>query len=557
MANVPVRVIVENLSPEGEGSILSPTWVGFHDGGFDTYDGGRPASPGVQRLAEDGNPAALVREFGLGGFGTVDGVVGDGPILPGQAASQSFVLDNESPDSHFFNYASMIVPSNDAWIGNGDEKEYRVFNNRGQFQPISFVVTGDAVLDAGTEVNDERPKTTVGLAQTEPNTGEFEIGVVLPHPGYRGSVGNPEGRQGILRGDFGDFTADNYQVARISIAEEKTGNNRNNLLNGTKRTDSFNGGGGNDNINGRGGSDFIAGGTGNDNLQGSVGKDTLDGDGGNDMVDGGAGMDLLMGCAGMDLLMGGLTRNNRQTFKRTFKLEEAQEVPPVANTRATGTVTATLDGMELTIEGNFEKLTSAPAAAHIHFGAEGFNGGVVQGLTLEGNRRSGTLSGSLTLTPEQLAAVLADNYYINLHTENNPGGELRGQIDLNLKDAVPGGDKLMGESGVDVLIGSVGDDILDGGVGDDTLTGLDGRDTFVIAEAGGSDLILDYQDGRDKIGLADGLRFRDLIIEQGTSDDAASIESVNHALIKSGDNILGVVAFTSAEDLNSRDFMTV
>jgi hypothetical protein len=43
---------------------------------------------------------------------------------------------------------------------------------------------------------------------------------------------------------------------------------------------------------------------------------------------------------------------------------------------------------------------------------------------------SGEFSGSLSLTDEQVATALADGLYINLHTENFPSGELRGQIDL-------------------------------------------------------------------------------------------------------------------------------
>ena len=464
-----------------------------------------------------------------------------------------------SSDSRFFNYAAMVVPSNDAWIGNGNEKQYRVFNKEGQFRPISFVVGGDRVLDAGSEVNDEVPENTAGIGQETPNTGEDENGVVLLHPGYIGSAKNPEGTPSILDGDFGDFTIDGYQVARISVLEEKTGNNRNNSLNGTRRRDWIDGRGGNDTINGRGGNDFLMGSDGNDTVNGGAGMDMLDGGAGNDMLDGGAGMDMLMGGNGDDLLMGGLKRNNSQTFRRRFQLQESQQNPPVADTDATGTVTATLDGMELTIDGTFSNLSSplTDSPAHIHFGARGFNGGVVEPLTVEGDSNSGTLSGTFTLTPEQLAALLSDNYYVNLHTENNPSGELRGQIDLNLRQAVRGDDKLMGGDGNDVLIGSLSDDMLDGGVGNDTLTGLGGNDTFVIAEDAGSDLILDYRDNRDKIGLAGDLEFSALTIEQGTSDDAASIESQNHTLIKAGDDILAAVAFTSADAFDAGDFMMV
>ncbi len=561
MANVPVRVIVENLAPEN-GTNLTPFWVGFHNGNFDTYDTGRPASAGVESLSEDGRAGILSEEFALSNLGTVDGVVGNAAIAPGQIASNRFILDSDSPEARYFNYAAMILPSNDAFIANGNPKARRIFNPSGEFQQTSFIVRGNTVLDAGTENNDEQPANTAFFGQADDDTGTDENGVIKAHPGFRGSQGNQVPPPRILD-DFNfsraDFTLDNYELARISVVEEKNGNNQNNTLEGTTKTDFIDGRGGNDNINGAGGRDFLIGAGGNDTLNGGGGRDQIEGGLGRDMLDGGAGRDMLDGGAGNDLLMAGLKRNASPTFSRTFDLEESQEVPLVENTDATGRVTATLDGMELSIEGTYENLTSDPVASHVHFGGKGFAGPVVQDLTLEGDSSAGTLSGTLTLTPEQLAAVLANNYYVNLHTENNPPGELRGQINLNFRGALQGGDKLMGGNGDDVLIGSLGDDMLDGGDGDDTLTGMRGLDTFVISKDAGSDLILDYKDNRDKIGLAGGLTFGDLMIEQGTSDDSASIESMNHTLIKTkadGD-ILAAVAFTSDDVFTAQDFMVV
>jgi hypothetical protein len=41
---------------------------------------------------------------------------------------------------------------------------------------------------------------------------------------------------------------------------------------------------------------------------------------------------------------------------------------------------------------------------------------------------SGTLTGTLTLDAAQLTALLEGRTYVNIHTANNPGGEIRGQI---------------------------------------------------------------------------------------------------------------------------------
>ncbi|NEP42593.1 MAG: hemolysin-type calcium-binding protein, partial [Okeania sp. SIO2H7] len=124
-------------------------------------------------------------------------------------------------------------------------------------------------------------------------------------------------------------------------------------------------------------------------------------------------------------------------------------------------------------------------------------------------------------------------------------------------DGGRGNDTLNGGGGMDTLLGGGGDDLLNGGGGNDMLTGGGGNDTFVIARNGGSDWILDYTDGRDKIGLSGGLSFESLTIEQGTSDDAGSMESMENTLVKSGNRILAVLTDTSADVLEAGDFMTV
>ena len=228
MSTTNVTVTIENLAPEN-GTFITPAWVGFHNGDFDTYDRGRPASLGLESLAEDGATAGISQEFLASGTGSVEGVlVGAegvaGPIDPGEIVSQTFTLDSENPNNYFFNYASMVLPSNDALIANGDPTSIPVFDSEGNFIGADFIVYGDRVLDAGTEVNDEAENSTAFFGQAAPNTGETEGGVVEIHPGFI-----PEGR--ILTEDgsdpnavaaftSADFTQPGYQVARISIRND-------------------------------------------------------------------------------------------------------------------------------------------------------------------------------------------------------------------------------------------------------------------------------------------------------------------------------------------------
>jgi hypothetical protein len=115
------------------------------------------------------------------------------------------------------------------------------------------------------------------------------------------------------------------------------------------------------------------------------------------------------------------------------ELAGENEVPPVA-TAAAGQVTATLTGTTLVVEGSFTGLMSdlreiQEAAAHVHRAPAGENGPIVQGLTVEpGDGRAGTITGTLELGAELVAAFLAGELYVNIHTDGNPAGELRAQL---------------------------------------------------------------------------------------------------------------------------------
>jgi hypothetical protein len=74
MPQTNITVTIENLAPEN-GTFITPTWVGFHNGEFDIYDHNRPASLGLESLAEDGDTVGVSAEFINSGSGTVDGTL--------------------------------------------------------------------------------------------------------------------------------------------------------------------------------------------------------------------------------------------------------------------------------------------------------------------------------------------------------------------------------------------------------------------------------------------------------------------------------------------------
>jgi hypothetical protein len=128
-------------------------------------------------------------------------------------------------------------------------------------------------------------------------------------------------------------------------------------------------------------------------------------------------------------------------------LSGAQEVPP-ADTRARGQATFTLseDGSELSyrlIVANLQNVTMA----HIHLGPAGVNGPVVlwlypaapppqlipgrsSGVLATGTATAANLVGPLAAAEmsDLIDAMRAGNAYVNVHTSQYPGGEIRGQI---------------------------------------------------------------------------------------------------------------------------------
>lgn len=116
----------------------------------------------------------------------------------------------------------------------------------------------------------------------------------------------------------------------------------------------------------------------------------------------------------------------------TFKadLKGASEVPPNTTT-GTGTVTASYDASTKTLSwnGSYSGTTGPVTAAHFHGPAEpGKNAGVAIWISTKGAPFSSPFSGKATLTDAQAADLTAGQWYVNLHTAANPGGELRGQL---------------------------------------------------------------------------------------------------------------------------------
>jgi hypothetical protein len=88
-----------------------------------------------------------------------------------------------------------------------------------------------------------------------------------------------------------------------------------------------------------------------------------------------------------------------------------------ANVTGKGTVTATLSGTKLAINGTFEGLVAPATVARVHEGiAKAARGPAIGDLTIS-KGTSGTISGAVALTPEQLASLKQGRLYIQVHSE--------------------------------------------------------------------------------------------------------------------------------------------
>lgn len=118
-------------------------------------------------------------------------------------------------------------------------------------------------------------------------------------------------------------------------------------------------------------------------------------------------------------------------------LNGSQEVE-IVDTPATGAADFTLNGTTLTyrvevtdIPGTLTAVGEPPSAAHIHQEAAGTNGGIVVSLEPTNSLPPGPpfiWQGQAELDQALLDALNAAELYVNVHTVENPGGEVRGQV---------------------------------------------------------------------------------------------------------------------------------
>lgn len=86
-------------------------------------------------------------------------------------------------------------------------------------------------------------------------------------------------------------------------------------------------------------------------------------------------------------------------------------------------------------------------------------------------------------------------------TGSNKADTLIGNGKANKIIGLNGNDELFGADGNDTILGGGGKDVIEGGAGNDTVKGQAGADVFVFGPGSGTDHVVDYADGIDKLRI--------------------------------------------------------
>jgi hypothetical protein len=160
------------------------------------------------------------------------------------------------------------------------------------------------------------------------------------------------------------------------------------------------------------------------------------------------GVALVLCLAGASLALASRGHDGKSSSQFQVQMIGYNEVPSL-NTPGHASLALTVTDTTIAFTLTYADLTGPPAAAHIHVGQPGVNGGVSVFFCGGGGKpacpasNSGTVSGTIAAADvvgpvgqgfvagdiaPVIAALRAGFTYANMHTARFPGGEIRGQI---------------------------------------------------------------------------------------------------------------------------------
>jgi hypothetical protein len=117
-----------------------------------------------------------------------------GPLTPGLTGSAIFTVDPTI--NSFFTFASMVVPSNDYFIGNNSPTQYKLFDAMGDLAITSITQHGREIWDAGSEATDPANAAFLAIGNNDLRTPQ----------------------NGVVSFDFADLSAFNGLTTAVGYA---------------------------------------------------------------------------------------------------------------------------------------------------------------------------------------------------------------------------------------------------------------------------------------------------------------------------------------------------
>lgn len=194
------QVVTQNNTADQN---YSPVAMIVHNGDYQMFTFGNPASLALEHLAEGGANERILQEARTN-RNVVIAMSSDAGVAPGMASEMMFNVNRN--DMNSLALASMLIETNDGFIGENDIRF-------GHLQPGESMIVNTPVWDAGTELNTETRETIPGLGGVGFDPAREPSNFVTTHPGvisvddglttsnlnYNHRFDNPGGRVVITR----------------------------------------------------------------------------------------------------------------------------------------------------------------------------------------------------------------------------------------------------------------------------------------------------------------------------------------------------------------------
>jgi Ca2+-binding RTX toxin-like protein len=289
-----------------------------------------------------------------------------------------------------------------------------------------------------------------------------------------------------------------------------------------------NGGGGNDTLYGTASDDILNGGEGNNLIYADEGKNTVTAGSGNDEIYTGTSDDIINADGGNNLIFAGEGNNTITTGAGNDSIHGGA-------------------GNDSIYAGAGDDVIYAGKGDNIIYGGEGNN--LIYAVD-EGKNTVTASSGN-----DEIYTGTSDDI-INADGGNNLifAGEGNNTITTGAgNDSIHGGagnDSIYAGAGDDVIYAGEGDNIIYGGTGNNTVYSGSGRDLFALTPSEGASTIVNFEVGKDLLGLTEGLTFDQLSISQGTNGN----EFFTQIGIANSDDLLATLNWVQADTITSSSF---